>query len=180
MKSMLLVIFVVVMGLGIYLSFNLGVYKSVSLTEGSYQELHLIYKDYVGPYYKIAEKISEVEAWAKTQGLPCPLTFGEFMDDPSVVEHERLRSRGGCVVDSIPANLPSDIKSITVPSRQYILAHFNGSPWLGPYKVYNKVADLAREKNIRITESVIELYDLKDAHHLETTYLFPIPSEKHE
>ena len=63
-----------------------------------------------------------------------------------------------------------------IPARNYILARFDGSPWLGPYKVYSKVAEVADKKKIRISEPVIELYKLIDPKHLETTYLFPIPT----
>lgn len=175
MKSMLLVIFIGLITLVIYMTITLGFFKEVTVSEGPYQEMNLIYKDHIGPYHTIAEKIKDVQTWAESQGLDCSLTFGQFIDDPSIVEHERLKSRGGCVLATIPPKTPEEIKSLMIPARNYILAKFDGSPWLGPYKVYSKVAEVANKKKIRISEPVIEIYKLIDPKHLETTYLFPIP-----
>ena len=176
MKSLLLFIFIAVITLVIYMTVTLGVFKDVTITEGPYPEMHLIYKDHLGPYHTIAEIIKEVEVWSKDQGLDCDLTFGQFIDDPSIVEHERLKSRGGCLVSKFPAadKIPVEIKTLVIPSRNYLLAHFDGSPWLGPYKVYSKIAKVADEKKVRITEPVIEVYKLIDPKHMETTYLFPL------
>ncbi len=176
MKSIMAIMILGLIGLVIYMSITLGLFKSVSVVEGPYQELHLIYKDHLGPYHTIAEVIKDVETWVQAEGFECKITFGQFLDDPSVVEHERLKSRGGCVVARFPEKFPVEMKTLLVPSRNYITARFDGSPWLGPYKVYSKVAKFADERNIRIDEPVIELYKLIDAHHLETTYLFPIPT----
>ena len=175
MKSIMLLLFVSLITLVIYMTVTLGVFKQVTVTEGPYQELHLLYKDHLGPYHTIAEVIKDVETWAQAQGIDCKITFGQFIDDPSVVEHERLKSRGGCVVATFPKKFPIEMKTLLIPARNYILAHFHGSPWLGPYKVYAKVAEFANERKVRINEPVIELYKLIDDHHLETTYLFPWP-----
>lgn len=177
MKSLLLIIFIGLISLVIYMTITLGVFKEVTVTEGTYQELHLIYKDHLGPYHTIAEVIKDVETWTKAQGLACDLTFGQFIDDPSIVEHERLKSRGGCVVSAFPTadKIPVEMKTMIIPARNYILAEFDGSPWLGPYKVYSKIAKIADEKKVRIVDPVIEIYKLIDAHHMETTYLFPLP-----
>lgn len=176
MKSIMLVIILGLLGLVIYMTITLGVFKTVVVSEGPYQELHLIYKDHLGPYHTIAEVIKDVETWVQSEGFECKITFGQFIDDPSVVEHERLKSRGGCVIAKFPDKFPVEMKTLLIPSRNYIRAHFAGSPWLGPYKVYSKVAHFADEKKIRINEPVIELYKLIDPQHLETTYLFPIPT----
>lgn len=169
--------FVGLITLVIYMTITLGFFKDVTVSEGPYEELHLIYKDHLGPYHTIAEVITEVQTWGEGQGVDCKLTFGQFLDDPSVVEHERLKSRGGCVVSAFPEKIPAEIKTMVIPQRNYILARFDGSPWLGPYKVYSKVATFADQKKVRINDPVIELYKLLDAHHLETTYLFPLPPE---
>ena len=85
MKSMLLVIFVGLITLVIYMTITLGFFKEVTVSEGPYQEMNLIYKDHIGPYHTIAEKIKVVQTWAESQGLDCSLTFGQFIDDPSIV-----------------------------------------------------------------------------------------------
>ena len=159
------------------MTITLGFFKEVVISEGPYRELHLIYKDHLGPYHTIAEVIKDVQTWTEHQGLDCQITFGQFIDDPSIVEHERLKSRGGCVVSTFPEKIPPEIKTLQIPQRNYILARFDGSPWLGPYKVYSKVATAADQKKVRITEPVIELYKLINPKHLETTYLFPLPEE---
>jgi AraC family transcriptional regulator len=173
MRNFLLTIPLIFLAAVIYLIFNLGVFKEVSIQESTYPEMILIYKDHVGPYHKIGDIIKEVEAWAKDKNINCSKSFGQYMDDPRVAEHERLRSRGGCIVDRTIAELPADLKTMTVPARNYYIATFGGSPWIGPYKVYRKVFSLAESQGKPISEPVIEIYELLGTNEMQTTYLFP-------
>lgn len=159
----------------IYSIFNLGVFKEVTISEGTYPELKLVYRDHVGPFHEIGEAIEKVEKWAKENNINCQVTFGQYLDNPSIVEHERLRSRGGCVVSELPENLPADTHTLVVHESTYYIAKFHGSPWIGPYKVYSKVAKRAAQDGVEIKEAVIELYELVDSNKMLSTYLFPKP-----
>lgn len=173
MRNFLLTIPLLLLAAAIYLVINLGVFKDVQILEGPHPGMILLYKDHVGPYHNIGDIIKSVEIWAKDAGIDCSKSFGQYLDNPQVVEHERLRSRGGCIVDSIPSNMPEDLKTLAIPERHYYIAHFEGSPFIGPYKVYNKVYSLANSQNQKISDAIIEIYELLGPNKMQTTYLFP-------
>lgn len=173
MRNLLLLIFLTFVGGAVFQTYKLGVFKKVTIEDGSRPSFKIIYKDFIGPYHKIGGVISEVETWCKSNQIPCERTFGEYIDDPTVVEHERLRSRGGCIVNEAPSTLPEPLRSTEVPARNYYVASFEGSPWIGPYKVYSQVMDLAEQQRVTIKDPVIEIYELFGHNQMRTTYLFP-------
>ncbi|MFM8834854.1 MAG: hypothetical protein ACKOEV_14685, partial [Cytophagales bacterium] len=85
----------------LYLFQYTGAFKSVSISQDERGPFTLIYRSHVGPYHKIVGQIEIVERWAKENGLKCRLSFGEYFDDPRMVEEGRLNSRGGCLVDPL-------------------------------------------------------------------------------
>lgn len=151
-----------------------GAWKSVEVTETTLGPLHLVYKEYVGPYHKIVTAIQDVETWAKSKSIECNRSFGEYLEDPNIVEHERLHSHGGCILSEMPADLPADFKSQTIPVRTYVMASFSGSPALGPLKVYGRIEDYMASKKLQRTAPVLEIYNVKSNNQVETQYLFPI------
>jgi effector-binding domain-containing protein len=173
MRNFLLAIPLLILAAVVFAVVNLGVFKSVVVEYGSAPEMIVVYKNHVGPYHKIGEAITPVEEWAKKQNVDCKQTFGEYFDNPQVQEQERLRSRGGCVVNQEPHSLPPDFGYEKIPSKTYYKAYFQGSPWIGPYKVYKQVYGKAEEDHKKITGAVIEIYELLEPNKMQTTYLFP-------
>lgn len=157
-----------------YLAYHLGAFKSVDIADGKRPAMKMIYKDHTGSYHKIVSVIQEVETWAKSQNIDCTESFGEYIDDPNLIEEIRLRSRGGCIVKDVPANLPSDYKTQEVPERDYVIAVFAGSPGIGPVKVYPKVESYMRNHQLVMDGSVIEVYVIHSKNEMTTTYLFPV------
>lgn len=174
MRPILLTIFLLFLGFIVSLFIRSGAWKSVTVTDSNLGPYSMIYKEYSGPYHKILSTIQEVETWAKAQGLDCKQSFGEYLDDPNVVEHERLRSRGGCLVTQIPANLPTGFFSQTIPLRHYVVGEFSGSPALGPLKAYGKMTEYLESKRLKISAPVIEIYNVKNEADVVTQYLFPV------
>jgi effector-binding domain-containing protein len=164
----------VIVAMILYLLLHLGIQKPVQIELATAPTLKLLYKEHVGSYYKINEKIQAVEAWAQQNQIPCALTFGEYIDDPASVEEERLRSHGGCIVESEPANKPADFSYKEIPERKVIKATFEGSPAIGPYKVYNKVQSFRLENRLIEDGPVIETYEVHADQKMTTRYLFPI------
>jgi AraC family transcriptional regulator len=161
-----------ILGIAGYFFWYLGAWKPVIIAEKKLGPINLIYKNHVGAYHKIAPVINEVETWAKTQNLTCEKTFGEYFDDPRVVEEGRLRSRGGCLIDKPPKTLPPDYQTLKIPEKEYVTATFEGSPAIGPMKVYPKVAEYFEAKNSKIEGSVMEIYEVHSQTSMTTTYLF--------
>lgn len=170
-----------IFGFGIFIIVGLaflvvrnGVFSPVEFSVEDRGPIELIYKEHTGPYHKVIEDLNFVEKAVKDAGLPCPETFGEYLDDPNAVEMERLKSNVGCVTTATGAQAPAGLKQKTLSPRKYLVAKFTGSPALGPYKVYGKAGSQMTERRLQSDGAVIEIYKVLDGEGLETTYLFPV------
>jgi AraC family transcriptional regulator len=172
-KTFFLSIVIFVLGLITYLYFYLGAYKPVTIRVESRGPFHLLYKTHTGPYHEIGPTISEVEAWAKAQNIPCAQTFGEYLDDPQAMDQDRLRSQGGCVLSAPLSEFKHDFHASELPETKYVVAHFEGSPSISPFKVYPKVKDYLEEHRLTASVSVIEIYSV-NGEKVTTDYLFNI------
>lgn len=174
MRTAFLIIIVGIFTFMIYLFFHLGFHKPVGIGFSEEGPFQMIYKEHSGPYHKIGDKIREVEDWAKQNNVPCPEAFGEYLDDPSVVEHDRLRSHGGCIVTATPSSMPADIKTQMREKRSYIKATFSGSPLIGPMKVYPKMLSYSEAHKRPLDGAIIEIYRPISEKEMLTTYYFPV------
>lgn len=172
-RTALLAVFASVVFLAIYLYFYLGFYKPVEIERVHGTAMHFISKSHTGPYHEIGPSITAVESWAREHHVPCEKTFGEYLDDPQAVDQDRLRSRGGCLVNGPVENLPTEFKYEDRPAREYVKAEFSGSPAIGPFKVYPLVKEYLVEKRLKSTSGVIEIYSLHGT-QVDTEYLFPL------
>lgn len=177
MKYILVFILVAVLSFGLFLANYLGAFKGVDISVVQQGPLKTVYIEHVGPYHKVNKIIEQVENFMKSQGAPCGRSFGEYLDDPQTVEEARLRSKVGCIVQNVPANLPAEIKSGEIPERKYVMAIFTGSPGIGPLKVYPRANDYMLKNKLKQTGAVIEIYEImsiKEKNAMTTTYLFPV------
>ena len=174
LRHIVSVTFFLILSLIGYLSFYLGVFKPVSMDMGEFGPYHLIYKKHLGAYHKIAPVIEEVEKWVKTQGEACTLSFGEYIDNPKQVEQDRLRSNGGCIVSNENLKLPPDFEQRELNRQFFIRANFEGSPAIGPYKVYLKANDLMAEKGLIQNGPVFEIYKILPDQKMTTEYYFSV------
>lgn len=159
--------------IGGYLFYYLGAYKEPVIQEDSVPAFHILYKTHVGPYHEINPLIAEVEAWAKDNDIKCPQTFGEYIDDPAQMEPERLMSHGGCIVDEPVPSPAKGMKQRLVPAGKYVVATFDGSPSIGPFKVYPEVYEYAKTQRLALEQEVFEIYTHK-GDSFTTRFLFPI------
>jgi len=137
-----------------------GAFKDVEISVSEEAAKNLIYKTHVGAYHKIVPVIEEVETWAREQKIDCHLSFGEYIDNPDTSEEDRLKSHGGCIVTEIPPNLPAGFEGKTIPAQKFVKAVFDGSPGIGPLKVYPRVQKYADEHKIKLKGTVIESYEI--------------------
>ena len=169
----------------LYLFQYTGAFKSVIIDQDERGPYTVIFKTHIGPYHKIVSTIEEIETWAKANGLKCRLSFGEYFDDPRMVEEGRLNSRGGCLIDplieeektvleKLKTNLPQDYKIDEIPKTKAVVALFTGAPGIGPLKVYPKAEDYITEHKLSRKGSVIEIYEVFDKRAMQTTYVWPI------
>lgn len=161
-----------------YLMTYLGAFRPVVISEKKAGPFNMIYKSHIGPYHKIVPVIEEVEKWVKAQGMDCRLSFGEYLDSPNNTEEARLRSNGGCLVESVPTQLPEGFQSKTIEEKDYVTAVFEGSPGIGPMKVYPRVYAYSDEQRLKLEEVVMEVYEIKSEEAMTTTYYFPVQKQK--
>lgn len=160
-----------------FLYFRLGAFKPVELQlVESATSMTILYKKHQGPYHEIIQTINEVENWAKSNGVDCPETFGEYLDNPAATDPDRLRSHGGCIINNLPPQSPDGFNIRTIEFKQYLQARFDGSPAIGPMKVYPKAQEWFRQNpNLSFSGTTMEIYKiLPGGEEMQTTYLFPI------
>jgi AraC family transcriptional regulator len=174
MKYIILFAVLVVVGFVLSLLFRLGAFHAVTVAIGDQGPLRVIYKVHIGAYHKIVPVIEEVEKWAKANGEPCRISFGEYLDDPANSVEDRMHSNGGCIVEKAwLSSLPPDFIYREIPSRTYVKAEFDGAPSIGPIKVYPRVKKFMKEQNLTSDGPVIETYEVMPGDKVVTRYLFP-------
>ena len=176
MKYILLFVAVAITAFGLFLANYLGAFKGVDISQSHQGPFITVYLEHVGPYHKVNKVIEKVEKYMKSQNFVCGRSFGEYIDDPQVVEEARLRSKVGCIVEKVPENMPEEFKSGEIAGREYVVAIFTGSPGIGPLKVYPRVNDFMLKKGVKQSGPVIEIYEIHsitEKNAMTTTYLFP-------
>jgi effector-binding domain-containing protein len=177
MRHIVSVTFFLIISLLVYLYYHLGAHKSVSLELKEQGPFLMVYKEHIGPYHKIVPLIEEVEKWAKSKGESCTKSFGEYLDDPKIVEQERLRSHAGCIISKNITDLPDGYQIQELPKQLFLYGVFDGSPAIGPYKVYMKAAKFMNEKGYIPNGSVTEIYEILSGNKMVTEYYFKIKAK---
>lgn len=163
-----------------YLLYYTGYFKTVTLSAEIKGPYSVIYKVHTGPYHETVKTIIDVEKWSKGNGLKCRLSFGRYLDNPKVTEEGRLKSHGGCVIEDTEKaildriQLPTDLIKDDLKQTQYLTALFEGSPGIGPFKVYPKADEYIAIHKIKVAEPVIEIYEVFNDKKMTTTYLWEI------
>lgn len=157
------------------LYFKLGGYKDVAVSQTEAGPFKVVSKRHSGAYHKIVPVIEEVEKWARANGEPCKLSFGEYIDDPELVEEDRMQSNGGCVVEKEwTQGLPEGFTYRALPKRRFVFAEFDGAPSIGPLKVYPRAKDFIASSGLTLDGPVIEMYDIVSEKSVVTKYYFPV------
>lgn len=168
-------------GFGLYLFIHLGAFRDVFVEAQVYPDLHVVWQEHRGPYHEINGPLMKMETALREDGIACKKTFGHFLDNPSTVDEDRLRSRIGCVISKQNSqdleNSDSQFSLKTYPSQKVIYARFKGSPAIGPMKVYPKVRDYADNKRVALKPDVMELYTVQRDGQVTTEYLFVLDSQ---
>lgn len=173
MRNVFLGIILLIIVVAIWASINLGVFRNVKIQAQTYPEMFLIYKEHIGPYHKILATLESVEKWAIENKLDCSKSFGHYLDDPEIKEHDRLRSQVGCwLPQPFAGTLPEGFQAKTLPQQEYVVAEFLGSPAIGPFKVYGEVKEYFVANKLQRAEDVIEVYERYDIDQIKTYYLF--------
>lgn len=154
--------------------FYLKAYKEPSIYYDTLPAYHIVYKENRGVYVQTSQTIISIEETLKKQSLICESTFGLFFDDPDVVVEQDLKSWAGCIFKDKPNinSLPEDVKLLTIQTQTDVLsADFDGSPALGPIKVYPKAKKMLGSNSLF---PALEIYSYQKDNSLKTKYYFSI------
>lgn len=174
MKLFILALLGTIVALISSLLIHLGAFKPVTVAIEEAGPFRLVFKQHAGPYHQIVPVIEEVERWAAESGEKCLTSFGEYLDDPTNTDEDRLHSHGGCVVEGDWAGrLPEGLMYKELPKREYVVAIFDGAPSISPYKVYPKAQDYMASMSLKPEPPVIEMYQRLSENELKTLYYFP-------
>lgn len=181
LKHLLFSVLLGIMALLGYVAWHVGYFKpvEVSLLEEA-RTFRLVGQIHEGPYHHIVGKIQEVETWAADNNISCSKSFGLYLDNPAEVEQERLRSFGGCLLESsdkviAPELLLPKMEIHQWGGTQLVQAYFEGSPGIGPFKVYPKATQFMQGRQLTPASSVLEVYHiLEDGKAMQTHYYFVV------
>ncbi len=165
------------LSLAIFVYYRTGMNQPVSILSGEMGPYLLVYKIHHGAYHKMAKTIDEVETFFAENSLPCPLAFGRYLHDPSLVDEDRLESHGGCAFSIEDERLNELIQKggfnqERLEKKEYVIGAFEGSPSVGPFKVYPAVEKWLKKYGYQKEGPVIELYKTLGPDAVLTKYLF--------
>lgn len=153
---------------------RIGFFEDVKIETTTLGPYTVIAKDHLGAYHKMNSTIQDVENFVTSQDESCRQSFGEYFDDPNLVDEDRLTSRGGCLVNKVPENLPEGLKAGTIPQHLYVSAVSTKAPSLGPVKVYPKIFKYIKRHHLSLAGAIIEIYEFESDSTGKTRYLFPV------
>jgi AraC family transcriptional regulator len=178
MKTMVAIVASLVFAFAGGVAIYVGAFKPVTISEEQLDAMSMLYVEHIGPYHKVVPSMEKVEAYAKSIGLKCIQTYGEYLDNPETIDQERLRAHVGCVLESdetLPETISEEFKVDSKDPRTYVVARFEGAPSIGPFKVYPKMNDWAKQNKREVMGSVIEIYTIT-GNQVSTRYLFKLIS----
>ncbi len=171
----LLFIFVVFISLILTVSISIGVFKKVEIVDSRWGGINAIYTEHEGEYHKINRSIAKVEDWANENSIACIVTFGEYLDDPKETEASNLRSHAGCLLETLP-NIDIPFKTKNFPNKRALIVDFEGSPAVGPLKVYPKIDKFVQDNKLEFSGNPIEVYTKISEGRYSIKYVFYIQS----
>jgi AraC family transcriptional regulator len=151
---------------------HLKAYKEPNIYYDSISNLQLIYIEVRGDYAQTSAKLTEVEDALAKQQIICESTFGLFFDDPEQVATQDLKSWVGCAFHKT-IDIPTNYAMHYIKEEGNILsADFEGSPALGPAKVYPKAKKMLGSQLSLFP--ALEIYSYSKPKELKTKYYFAL------
>lgn len=138
------------------IGFYLGVFNSVNIEKGITGPYMIACLDHIGPYKDIVKKIQGVKKLLDEQKVTPISACGIYYDDPKSVPSDKLRSKGGYLVEG-------DVKleileKLEIPEREVIIAKIKAHPAIAPIKTYPKIQKWLVANNFICTGSCLEIY----------------------
>ena len=147
------VILVIVLFTG---SFYLGIYNSVNVKKATVGPYQIVCLDHIGPYQNIRIKIQNVKKLLDDKGIIPLAACGIYYDDPKSVPSEKLRSKGGWLVED---NVDIEIlENVNIPEREVVVAKVKAHPAIAPIKTFPKIHTWLIANNFVPSGPCLEIY----------------------
>lgn len=137
-------------------AFYLGAFNPVTIETAVTGPYKMACLDHIGPYKNICKKISDSKKLLDQQGITYTAACALYYDDPKEVSCDKLRSKGGYIVDK---DFKADIvEKIDIPQREAVVAKIKAHPWIAALKIYKKIFLYMIENNLTPDGPSMEIY----------------------
>jgi effector-binding domain-containing protein len=152
-----LIIFLTAVFGGVGIAYYLGAFTKPVIHATTSPPLHIAYLDHIGPYDEIEDSIEKVAEELHKAGTLASVPFGLLLDEVGSVPREKMRSKAGYIIDP-GAFVPGSLREEVLPSRDVVLATFEGSALIGSYKSYEGMKDWATFHGYVLQMPALEIY----------------------
>jgi len=157
MLILALIALVITLGGGAAVMLYLGAFKDAEVYRSVTQDYHFAYINHKGAYTNIDPILEEVAKNLKEVNIEPVTACALFMDSVSEVEEADRQSKIGYLIkrnDYIAAPL----EQMTIPSREVVVATFEGGTLLGSHKAYSAMRDWSRANGYQLSLPAFEIY----------------------
>lgn len=156
---MLKIIAVIVLVLVIALAgtaYFLGIFNPVSIEKAVAGPYTIACLDHIGPYKNICSKIKNAKKLLDGQQITPIAACGIYYDNPKTVASDKLRSRGGFIIED---NSKLEIlEKLAIPSREVVIATVKAHPAIAAMKTYPAIQKWLAANNSSISGPCLEIY----------------------
>lgn len=148
----IVVIVIALAGISLYL----GAFSSVSIEKAAAGPYKIACLDHIGPYKDICKKIYSAKKLLDEQGVIPGAACGVYYDDPKTTPSDKLRSKGGYLLES-DAKLDI-LEKLEIPQREVVIAKVKAHPAIAAVKIYPKINKWLVENNSVCVGPCLEIY----------------------
>lgn len=155
LKKIALVVLVLVVVLAV-IGFFLGIYSPVSIEKATAGPYQIVCLDHIGPYKGICKKIQNVKKLLDEQEIIPVAACGIYYDNPKTVPSDKLRSKGGFIVEGdVEVEI---LERLDISHREVVIAKVKAHPAIAPIKTYAKLGKWLGANNFTVAGPCLEIY----------------------
>ena len=158
------------------LCFWAGYFDRVRMSRETVGPYHLLYREHRGPYEGIRFAMRDVFLYYRDTYEQTPACgFSVYEDDAGITERDSLRSRAGCLTDTLLVDPDAPFRSRTVPEYRAAVGTFPlRSPFsymVGVMKHRRALQRFLDDEGLERGGAVMEIYDMEKR---EIRYVTPV------
>lgn len=155
-KKILVGVIVILIAAAAGFSFYLGAFSSVTIEKASAGPYRIACLDHIGSYKNTCSKIKSVKKLLDEQGVTVIAPCGVYYDDPKTTPSDKLRSKGGYIIEGNPKL--SVAEKLDIPKGEVVTAKTKANPCIAWMKTYPKINRWLSENNYAAAGPSLEIY----------------------